>query len=191
MRYANYKPTSYDHHIKLEGREDWLVVGVCRTRDSGPLEESNFHSALERLGNESETVEVHRFGHWGPGWFEIILAHGSHEKEVNAIKAELEDYPVLDENDLSEREMEAADEAWENYCADDIRRKLVRTFGLSDTTSKWFTNDRLMSLYNDYSSGTEHRETEVIFPDSWITETSFTREVLATWIRKRRTSETR
>ena len=191
MRYKDYKPTQFDHNIPLEDREEWLVVGVVRTRDSGPLDESNFHSALEILGGESETVEVHRFGHWGPGWFEIIIVDPTpeHEKAVEEIKSSLENYPILDESDLSERESEAEFEAWDNFGASDIRKQLVEAFELSDSTAEWFTNDRLQALYGERSSGTEHSDEGVNFPDSWIWRHAFTREDLARWILKRRADE--
>lgn len=110
--YADFRPTQFDSHIELDGREDWLVAPVSRTRDSGCLDESNFAVALQSLGGESETVEVHRFGHWGPGWFEIVLVHPSREKEVRDMVAALADYPVLSDEDFSERETEEANRVW-------------------------------------------------------------------------------
>jgi hypothetical protein len=67
---------------------------------------------LKELGGESDTVEVHRFGHWGPGWFEIILAHPSREAEIKDMESRLENYPILDEDDHSERQWEKAIEWW-------------------------------------------------------------------------------
>ena len=75
-------------------------------RDSGVLTESNVACALTALGGESDTVQVHRFGHWGPGWFEIILIDPSDEvrvREAEAIEAALADYPVLDDEDWTVR----------------------------------------------------------------------------------------
>jgi hypothetical protein len=59
---------------------------------------------------------VHRFGHWGPGWFEIVLIDPA---DTNAVKiaeeceASLADYPVLDDMDFSEEETAEANETWE------------------------------------------------------------------------------
>lgn len=36
----------------------FLVVPVSRSRDSGPLEESNFVEGLRLLGGESDTVQI-------------------------------------------------------------------------------------------------------------------------------------
>jgi hypothetical protein len=69
------------------------------------------------LGDESETVEVHRFGHWGPGWFEIIIVDPSDSERVEIatdIENRLEDYPILDETDFSEREWNEKQEYWDN-----------------------------------------------------------------------------
>ena len=113
--YKEWSPTQYDraglNANELE-RGAWLVLPTIRTRDSGPLERSNFAAALEQLGGESDTVEVHRFGHWACGWLEIVLVHPSRLADAQAIEDELEDYPVIDEEALSELEFEEASETW-------------------------------------------------------------------------------
>lgn len=111
-RYKDWAPTQFDTKgLGMPDRQDWLVCPVMHTRDSGPLDESNFHSTLKSLGGESDAVEVHRFGHWGPGWFEVILVSPDGPiKDLGEIVCSLADYPVLDEHDFSVREQEAADE---------------------------------------------------------------------------------
>lgn len=108
-----------------EDRNNWLLAPVSRTRDSGPLDDSNFETALEILGGESDTVEVHRFGHWAVGWLENILVHPSREKEVEDIEASLENYPVLNEEDLSRREYEAMQEDWDSWAWRDFEKELL------------------------------------------------------------------
>jgi len=78
------------------------------------------------LGGESDTVEVHRFGHWGPGWYEIIIVHpdSPQAKIAYDIARSLEDYPLLDEEDHSRRETEDAIESWGNYGARDYRKDI-------------------------------------------------------------------
>ena len=116
MQYKDFAPTPLDRKgAFLDDRGEWEVVPVSRNRDSGSLSISNFRTALEMLGGEGGAVEVHRFGHWGPGWFEIILVDPSDRKKMEVlqdIKRSLEDYPVLDEEDLSRREWEEAQESW-------------------------------------------------------------------------------
>lgn len=114
MNYSEYQPTQFDHHIRIEGRENWILAPVSQTRDSGILARANFQAVLEDLGGESETLEVHRFGHWGPGWYEIIIVSPERAKEVEEWEAALENYPVADEDLMSRMEWEEACETWEH-----------------------------------------------------------------------------
>lgn len=126
QRYADHSPTPYDGHCPLEGREDWIVAPVRQTRDSGPLDQSNFAQCLKALGGESRSVEVHRFGHWGPGWYKIILVSPRAKKRLAILEdlaRSLEDYPVLDESDLSQREHDEFVESWDSWG----RREYERT----------------------------------------------------------------
>ena len=94
-----------------ERYDDYFVL-LSRSRDSDALEESNFHTALRMLDGESETVKVARSSHWLVGWVEQILIHVSDVEKVelgNQIVAQLEEYPVLDEDDYSERHAEEED----------------------------------------------------------------------------------
>ncbi|MCP4113797.1 MAG: hypothetical protein GY737_00045 [Desulfobacteraceae bacterium] len=134
--YNEWSPTPFDSRGAFIGvdRGEWLVVPVIQTRDSEPLEESNFAAALEILGGEDHFVEVHRFGHWGPGWIEIIIVHPyaqlSDRRYVTfanlaeEIERRLADYPVLDEEDLCERESEAAGESWNCWGRRELESKV-------------------------------------------------------------------
>lgn len=116
--YRSFRPTVSDSaglNADALDRGDWLRVPVSRTRDSGSLDRSNFATALARLGGESDTVEVLRFGHWGPGWFEIILidpTDPARMAEGEQIARDLLDYPILDETDYSERQWQTAADYW-------------------------------------------------------------------------------
>lgn len=114
--YREWSPTQYDraglNADDLE-RGAWLVLPTIRTRDSGTLERCNFDAALEQLGGESDTVEIHRFGHWACGWLEIVLVDPSRIADAQAIEDRLEDYPVLDEDALGTLEFDEAADAWE------------------------------------------------------------------------------
>jgi hypothetical protein len=189
MRYADFRPTSFDGHLPVDDREDWIVVPCSRTRDSGVLDESNFASALAGLGGESGTVEVHRSGHWGPGWFEIILVDPARAAEVAEIEMALAGYPVLDGDDLSRREVKAEEEAWRDWVAGDVRRALCKAFALGDATVTWLTDDRLWDLYQSRSSGTEHSDEGPHFSTTWIKVLD--RDALARWVRETRARERR
>ena len=149
-QYKDWAPTPFDNtgafltHARSDDPDDrgeWYVVPTMRTRDSNPVEESNFHAALALLGDESDTVEVHRFGHWGPGWFEIILVHPDRKQEVSDIHARLMNYPLLDEDDLSNREYADAMEAWDNYAARDFSEHLMQRLAeycdISEDVDDW------------------------------------------------------
>jgi hypothetical protein len=105
--YREYQPTQFDRKgLGLPDQGDWIVVPVGRNRDSDALGESNFRVAVQTLGGESETVEVHRFGHWACGWFEILIAHPDRRADVEAIAKRLDNYPILNEDDFSALEYE-------------------------------------------------------------------------------------
>jgi len=108
--YKDFAPTGFDRKGLNGEREGISEYGVllAQNRDSDALERSNFRAALARLGGESENVQVHRFGHWAVGWFEIIVVkEGTEEYEkAEEIEGKLENYPVLDEEDFSRLEWE-------------------------------------------------------------------------------------
>jgi hypothetical protein len=107
ITYSKFSPSTFDvRGLGLPDRQSWLVVPCGRNRDSEPFDESNFVTALKLLGGASETVEVHRFGHWANGWFEVILVQPDGAAAAIALDIEerLDNYPILDEDDLSYRE---------------------------------------------------------------------------------------
>lgn len=164
QRYADYAPTAFDPRgLNASqmgdddgGREDWLVCPVIQTRDSGSLEQSNFRTVLKDLGGESEDVEVHRFGHWGPGWFEIILVRPDTAVAGKALEwaESLSDYPVADEFDLSELESEDETESWDSWGRSDFRRALERRWMDADFSE--VTDEDLDALWHDADGECEH-----------------------------------
>lgn len=137
-RYRDWSPTHNDPKgLGCDDQQDWFVAPVMLTRDSGIRAESNFESfkkSLESLGlTEPGDFEIHRFGHWGPGWFEIILINPESEaavKDAEETQAALADYPILDDSDYSEREHGASCEAWSGMSIRE-RVKLCREAGIS------------------------------------------------------------
>jgi hypothetical protein len=82
-------------------------VFLGQNRDSDTLTRSNFIVGLERLGGESETVEVIREGHWAVGWVEWIKIDSSDERALklaDEMMSDLDGYPVLDESHYSDLE---------------------------------------------------------------------------------------
>jgi len=116
---SNYSGTDPDEFSKL------LVV-LTRNRDSDCLSESNWEVALEQLGGEeNEHVEIHRFGHWACGWWEaLVVKEGTDQHRIaQEINSALSDYPVLNDEHFSLKEMEHADEVWRDCYSDEERIK--------------------------------------------------------------------
>ncbi|MGH9890687.1 MAG: hypothetical protein ACREA0_01625 [bacterium] len=110
-------------------------VGLDRTRDSGTLVNSNFECFLKTVGeasagkvvddsanggdsSEIEAVYVVNEGHWACGWVEWIAVHESDDAALvvaEELMNSLENYPVLDEEHLTNLEFKAEDEAWNNW----------------------------------------------------------------------------
>lgn len=121
-RYEEWSPTTFDRAGAFldDDRKDWFVIPVMQTRDSGCLDRSNFETVervLEELDPDSETWEAHRFNHWGPGWYEIIIVKPESKASDFADETErsLEDHPVLDEDDFYQKETDEQNEIW-NEC---------------------------------------------------------------------------
>lgn len=118
-RDSDYAGRQYEQYLR----------GPSITRDSGPLEKSNFKAALEMLGGEDRDgadedndyygdVIVEHWTHWGPGWVEQILVHYKAKKKLEIlkdIKDRIENYPVLDEEDYSQMETDERSESYDNW----------------------------------------------------------------------------
>lgn len=110
-------------------------VGLGQHRDSDILEQSNFACALIMLGGESETVIVEHAGHWVVGWVETILVHESDKprlKILSSIREKLDDYPVLDESDYSEREYEYQSE-YAQGAQEDLAKAISKHFRIRNS----------------------------------------------------------
>ncbi len=160
--YKDFAPTGFDSAgAFLPERQEWILAPVSQTRDSGALDQSNFDNALEALGGESDTVEVHRFGHWGPGWFEIIIVDPSDSKVVGIVEdlqTALENYPVLDDEDFSRREWEEYESGWEDYGRKDFIRQLEKEFDLPSVAVDIIDNAPSEDLREFFESGVRSGE---------------------------------
>ncbi len=91
---------------------DMLVMPVTYCPNIADLlEESNWETIQARLEavDTGEDFAIASFGSWATPYDLLLVRPGSAcETEALAIMAALEDYAVLDEDDLSEREHEAA-----------------------------------------------------------------------------------
>lgn len=185
-QYKDFQPTGFDcKGLGLPDQQDWYVAPVSQTRDSGCIDQSNFAAALKILGGESETCEVHRFGHWGPGWYEIIIVSPERLAELEELESTLEDCCVLDDSDLSERENEDYQRAWASFGWKEFIDALKRTFQLEIETVyrlQDISENALLTWYESLVlSGDYYSESYGFRFDSAMRDLS--RADLAAWIR--------
>lgn len=98
--------------MKVYSKLVYQGASITRDTSEGSVEASNWAVTIRELtkecGDEGEESgwETHQFGHWGPGWFEVILCKpGSKAAELcRGFENSLADYPVLDFEDYSMRE---------------------------------------------------------------------------------------
>lgn len=192
--FAQYKQEAEAFGSSLEDRDDWLV-SLTRTRDSDCLAESNFAIAKQRLESaancqtsECDLVEVQRFGHWACGWIEHIFVHPSLAAEVEKIEGEISDYPILDADDFSERESEAAFESWSSYGCREFAEAMQNEFDLMDSTVDLLCKSPDWTLYifensEPYALCTEG---DTVHVQAYGGQTNITRDQMAACLRKLR-----
>lgn len=189
--YGQFRPTAFDRAGAFldDDRQAWIVAPCSQTRDSIPMEQSNFAACLEILGGESETVEIHRFGHWGPGWYELILVSPERASEVEAIAERLESYPLLDEEDASSREWDAYLEAWKLWGARDFVRFAGKS-GLSDRAVDLLDSADTEDLRALFESGVKSGE-YYTHEGPRVESCKLSRPAMAAFLRKLRASRLR
>jgi hypothetical protein len=98
----------------------WGFAGISLTRDSDPLARSNYRAACKKFFklDEIEDIEkidepedspfkVYGASHWACGWVDHIIVNHADEDALRlafSVHEDLEQYPVLDEEDFSEEE---------------------------------------------------------------------------------------
>jgi hypothetical protein len=113
------------------GGEDRSIWGMAysHNRDSDLAEESNWDSMIKLMTrHNSRSIQIILCNHWACGWIEYMLINTNHKKamyRLYGILGRLEDYPILDDEDLSNREWEQAQEAYDNWASYDVNRLSV------------------------------------------------------------------
>ena len=123
--------TRPDHYAGADWPEWFVFLG--QDRESAALTRSNFECGLTRLGGESDTVRVVREKHWAVGWVEWVAVHESDAARLGAadeMLADLDAYPVLDEDHFSDLEWSEAEQAWRSLTLAE-RVDLCREAGVS------------------------------------------------------------
>lgn len=107
----------WDRATDLDGPDDWAII-YTHHRDSGLLDQSNAAAVAAKLepftdGDDPDAVpERHR--HWACGWIDGFSIRVFRSGEItdafrtyHELSRRLDDYPVLDETDYSNRQYEA------------------------------------------------------------------------------------
>lgn len=125
IKFSDFRPTQFDcKGLGSEGQEDWLVAEPGVSRDSGAMGRSNWrvlNKCLDEIDPDGNDHEIHRFNHWGPGWFEIVVVRPDTAcaKEAQRISDALTDYPVIDDDDYSREEAEESEDIWKHWSIED------------------------------------------------------------------------
>ena len=113
---AEWAPSHFDRRVGsfsgMAYRRDWIVVPVIQTRDSGLLDRCNFIAVTKFLEAEKAEFETHRFGHWGPGWYEILIVSPEHKIRAQEVSEAFVNYPIFNDDLYSEMQWEATQECW-------------------------------------------------------------------------------
>ena len=102
---------------EVDDSDNWTIITTTH-RDAGLLQQSNAEAIeKEMMEFPDEDVMRHSASHWAVGWvegWEIRVFENKEQTEVTKAFVEicklndaLEDYPMLDESDYSEKEYEA------------------------------------------------------------------------------------
>jgi hypothetical protein len=197
----NYAGAEWPKHFVFLGQH----------RDSDALTRSNFTVGLAALKKLPELTvetmddktgemgaplsrEIIRESHWAVGWVEWIAIHESDAAAIEAAEkmlADMEDYPVLNEEHFSELEWSEYDDAWRNYGHADFIREIQNQFELRDGTSEFLdalTPDDTQGFYESLISSGEYYTSDNsgvnVRSDRAVEDMD--RDALAKFIRERR-----
>lgn len=142
--WRHFEDFGWDSDAQPADAENCAIVYLSH-RDADVLTESNAAAIKDALSEftgwmrdpidgASFDVEEQSHRHWAVGHVDgiVIRCIGPDGKATRAfhvlheLACKLDTYPVLDDDDFSQRESDAADEAWSNYGASDFRSELSK-----------------------------------------------------------------
>lgn len=142
---------------------EFYVAPISMGRDTADsITLSNWRvigAELEKLAEHDESGE-HEFGHWAVGWYRLWLIHESDSAALECADewaCALADYPVADEEDQSELEVEAEGEAWDNWAGSDWRGRVVSALDeyAPDDAGPYWADEILEELDGDADNFTD------------------------------------
>jgi hypothetical protein len=105
-------------------RGEWIIA-YTKTRDADILDRANWESFLERLADaNADDWTIETSGHWAVGHIDFLIVKPDTDAATIAktARAELDEYPVLDDELHSRMEYDSAIES----CLDAVRQKFGR-----------------------------------------------------------------
>lgn len=154
---------------EVERPEDCAILNLTH-RDSDLLDESNEHAIEEALSEFPETDVWHEsHSHWAVGHTNALVircidAEGMPTeafKVLHELAMSLADYPVLDEDDFSDRQCETADKAWDDYGVKDFRGELRRAFPRREMVIGWIPEEHLRTVWHAMAEDQLGGESEI------------------------------
>jgi len=144
-------------HNKPKDSENWAIV-YTHNRDSGILDESNAAEIAEALKPFEDDAIQERHSHWACGWVDGFALRVYRDGEITEafkvycqLQERLSDYPVLDEEDFSNRETEAClkwiEQEGGRMVSDDAPKDWV------DQVREWLDNEEPGELENRDGTG--------------------------------------
>lgn len=116
--YSKFRPSGFDcAGLGCDDQQDWLVAPVAVNRDSDCLQRSNWAVVTEDIQKAGDDdCQIHRFGHWANGWFEIMLVRPESEaaKVAELWENALSEYPVASDDHFSDLETNEAAAYWDH-----------------------------------------------------------------------------
>jgi hypothetical protein len=118
---------------KADGRTVYVLPDMMSGGDysnTGLVQKSNYRVFLERFGKLSGVHKVYG----GFGTYAIAIRHDLTEsnEEIKEVLSKLEDYPLIDEDDHSQLEMEEQGIAWKDWARRDFIRALLELDGIAE-----------------------------------------------------------
>jgi hypothetical protein len=152
----------WDRERDLDDADDW-AIDYTHNRDSALLAQSNadaINEAMERFteGDDSDVV-MESHSHWAVGHvdgFSIRIYRGGEITEAfktyHELSEQLAEYPILDEEDYSERELEATleninDAAWR------LKDEYTLPEGWESDVYSWLSDNRQSAIENKDDQG--------------------------------------
>jgi hypothetical protein len=146
--WQRFESFAWSRGYDLDDADKWLIWYTSH-RDAGLLAQSNEQAINERLNGFAEgdapDLVFERHSHWAVGFVDgfSLRVYGQHGtitdafREFCRIKERLEDYPVLDEADFSDREYQAT---LDNYCTEMWRLRAELPDGWEAEVYHWFSD---------------------------------------------------